>query len=166
MNKLYRRNSLIPLFTIYFPLIRFAYFCLFLLQKIHGRIDGMAKHILIADDELDITHILEDYLVSHGFSVTVTHSGAEAVRIAKACYPDLLMLDLRLPDMQGEAVCQEIKHSYDLKLRNIPILILSAKTTDVDHVFCTVIGASAYLEKPFHPSNVLETIQRILSSTI
>ena len=122
----------------------------------------MAKHILIADDELDITHILEDYLVSHGFGVTVTHSGEEALRIAKSCYPDLMILDLRLPDMQGEAVCQEIKHSYDMKLRNIPILILSAKNSDVDHVFGMVLGASAYFEKPFEPACLVETIQAII----
>lgn len=122
----------------------------------------MAKHILVVDDELDITQILEDYLVSHGFSVTVTHSGREALRIAKACYPDLLILDLKLQDMPGEAVCQEIKHSYDLKLRNIPILILSAKNSDVDHVFGLVLGAKAYLEKPFEASHLVETVQSII----
>ncbi len=121
----------------------------------------MVKHILIADDESDITHILEDYLASRGFSVTVTHTGEEALRIAKACYPDLLILDLMMPGMPGEAVCQEIKHSYDLKLRNVPILILSAKSSDVDHVFGMVLGAQAYLEKPFELSRVVETIQSI-----
>ena len=123
------------------------------------------KHILIVDDELDITCVLEDYLVKHGFSVTVTHTGEAALRITKACYPDLLVLDLKLPDVNGEAVCQEIKHSDDLKLRNTPILVLSAKTSDVDHVFCAVIGARAYLEKPFHPSRVVETIENILYKT-
>ena len=122
----------------------------------------MAKHILIVDDELNITQLLEEFLASRKFTVTVAHTGETALSIAKACYPNLIILDLMLPGMQGEAVCQELKHSYDTRLRNIPVLILTGKTSDVDHVFGMALGASAYMEKPFEPSRLLQTIRLIL----
>jgi two-component system alkaline phosphatase synthesis response regulator PhoP len=121
----------------------------------------MAKeHILVVEDEEDILELLRYNLAKEGFRVTGALSGEEAVRAARSTPPDLIVLDLMLPGMDGLTVCRELK--MDAKTRDVPIVMLTAKGEEVDIVAGLELGADDYVTKPFSPRVLLARIRAVL----
>ena len=116
----------------------------------------MATSILIVDDETDLTTILEYNLVAEGYRTRVAHTAADALREARREPPDVLILDLMLPDQPGTAVCRQLK--ADPRTREIPVLMLTAKGEEIDRVVGFELGAEDYVVKPF---SVRELVLRI-----
>jgi len=107
----------------------------------------MKGQILIIEDEADISKTIRYFLEEEGYDVSIAGSGEEGLEKARQHNPDLVILDLKLPEMPGEEVCKEIKR--DKKISGTPIIMLTAKDSDVDRVVGRVIGADCYMTKPF-----------------
>ncbi len=117
----------------------------------------MAHTILIVEDELKIRELLRGYFEREGFAVITTGSGAEAITLAGSAHPDLIVLDLRLPDVSGETVAAEVRRAA-----RTPILMLTAKAGEEDRVHGLELGADDYVTKPFSPREVVLRAQAIL----
>jgi DNA-binding response OmpR family regulator len=113
--------------------------------------------VLVVEDEPKIRELLRAYLERAGLSVVTTGSGAEAITLTAATRPDLIVLDLRLPDVPGEEVAREVR-----ALGSIPILMLTAKAGEDDRIRGLELGADDYVTKPFSPREVLLRVQAIL----
>ena len=120
----------------------------------------MAQTILVVEDETKIRSLLRGYLERAGFSVLTTGSGAEALTLVASAHPDLILLDLGLPDVPGETVAREIRRSSAT-----PILMLTAKTSEEDRIGGLQLGADDYVTKPFSPQEVVLRVQAILRRT-
>lgn len=118
------------------------------------------KRILIIDDEADIRRTLQLWLTMNGFEVLLSQNGQDGLSRVKNEYPDLIVLDLKLPDMPGEEVCRQLKSNETYC--NLPIIMLTAKNSDVDRVIGRVIGADSYVNKPFDPEELLKKISACL----
>ena len=116
-------------------------------------IDRDQKTILIVDDEQPIREILVYNLKKEGYNVIEASDGVTALNIALEQYPDLILLDIMLPKMDGLSVCKRIKNSY-----NVPILMLTAKDSEIDKILGLELGADDYITKPF---SVRELIARV-----
>jgi len=112
--------------------------------------------ILVVDDESDIVDLISSHLQREGYRVIPAHTGEDALELIKTGRPDLLVLDLMLPGMQGLEVCRLIRANSEYS--NMPILILSAKGNEVDRILGLEMGADDYITKPF---SVRELISRI-----
>lgn len=110
----------------------------------------MANTILIIEDELKIRDLLRGYFERAGFAVLTTGSGAEGIALAGSADPDLIVLDLRLPDVAGETVAAEIRRKS-----RTPILILTAKAGEEERIRGLELGADDYVTKPFSPREVV-----------
>src|SRR5436305_3501276 len=115
------------------------------------------QKILIVDDEKRITEFLEAYLVREGYEIHIADNGIDALKKAKSLSPDLMILDLMLPDISGEEVCRLVRKDSDL-----PILMLTAKSSEDDRINGIVMGADDYVTKPFSPREVVVRVQAIL----
>ena len=122
------------------------------------------KHILIVEDELSASKFLTLRLQKLGYEVSAAFDGAVGLKEAIEKVPDLLILDLMIPKLPGEEVCKAIRESFDENVAKIPIIMLTGKDTLVDKVVGKVIGADAYLTKPYEFDDLFEEIQRIMSS--
>ncbi len=111
------------------------------------------EHIQIIEDELEIAELIKDYLDDEGFQVTISLNGIEGLNTFQKERPDIVILDLMLPGMDGFEVCRLIRKDSE-----IPVLILSSKNTDMDKVLALGIGADDYVTKPFSP---IELVARI-----
>ena len=116
-------------------------------------IDRDQKTILIVDDEQPIREILVYNLKKEGYNTIEASDGVTALNIALEQYPDLILLDIMLPKMDGLSVCKRIKNSY-----NVPILMLTAKDSEIDKILGLELGADDYITKPF---SVRELIARV-----
>lgn len=112
--------------------------------------------ILIVDDKIDMLLGLGAFLESHGYSVKYTHSGEEALQFLKLIQPDLILLDLFMPDMDGLQVCERIKGH--LNYQDIPILFLTASRDEEHLISAFEIGAVDYVMKPFMNAEVLARV--------
>jgi DNA-binding response OmpR family regulator len=117
----------------------------------------MAATILLVEDETKLRDLLRSYLEQAGFSVLSTGSGAEALSLATTAEPDLLVLDLGLPDLGGETVARELR-----AISSTPILMLTARSSEEDRVAGLEAGADDYVTKPFSPREVVLRVQAIL----
>jgi two-component system phosphate regulon response regulator PhoB len=115
--------------------------------------------ILLIEDERDLTDVLAYNLRREGHEPLVAHDGAEGLRKAQTLLPDLIILDLMLPGMGGLDVCRELRAGE--RTRDIPIIILSAKSEETDQVVGFSLGADDYVTKPFSPRVLLHRIQAI-----
>jgi DNA-binding response OmpR family regulator len=113
--------------------------------------------ILLVDDERRIIEVLEAYLVREGYEIHSADNGIDALKKAKTLTPDLIILDLMLPDISGEEVCRLVRKESD-----VPILMLTAKSAEDDRINGIVMGADDYLTKPFSPREVVVRVQAIL----
>ncbi|MFI7680172.1 response regulator transcription factor [Actinophytocola sp. NPDC049390] len=113
--------------------------------------------VLVVEDERKIRDLLRAYLEHDGFSVLSTWSGGEAITLAARAAPDLVVLDLRLPDVPGEEVARELRRTSE-----VPILVLTAKTATEDRIHCLELGADDYLTKPVSPREVVLRVRAIL----
>jgi DNA-binding response OmpR family regulator len=113
--------------------------------------------ILLVDDEKRIIEVLEAYLEREGYEIYSADNGIEALKKAKSLKPDLIILDLMLPDISGEEVCRLVRKESD-----VPILMLTAKSAEDDRINGIVMGADDYLTKPFSPREVVVRVHAIL----
>lgn len=113
--------------------------------------------ILLVDDEKRIIEVLEAYLEREGYEIHSADNGIDALKKAKTLSPDLIILDLMLPDISGEEVCRLVRKESD-----VPILMLTAKSAEDDRINGIVMGADDYLTKPFSPREVVVRVQAIL----
>ena len=120
----------------------------------------MAHRVLIVEDEPDIRDLLVFHLVREGYQVTQSRSGAEALRLARATPPDLVLLDLMLPEMDGLEVCRRLRQ--DPATMALPIVMLTARGDEVDRVLGLELGADDYVVKPFSPRELVARIRAVL----
>ena len=113
--------------------------------------------ILVADDEANIRELVTLYLEKEGFSVITASDGRAAVNSAREFHPDLIVLDLMMPELSGYEVCRELRRDSD-----VPILMLTARGDDVDRIVGLELGADDYLGKPFHPRELTARVKAIL----
>jgi two-component system phosphate regulon response regulator PhoB len=125
----------------------------------------MAKeNILIVDDEEDVLELVRYNLAKEGYRTETAISGEEALTKARAKMPDLVVLDLMLPGVDGLEVCKKLKS--DAKTEHIPIIMLTAKGEESDIVTGLELGADDYVTKPFSPKVLVARVRRILHKTI
>ncbi len=117
--------------------------------------------ILVVDDEPHITELVRYNLAQEGFDVTVAHDGHEALEKARAHAPDLIILDLMLPYMDGREVCRRLRRES-----SVPILMLTAKDTEQDRVLGLELGADDYVTKPFSPRELVARVRAILRRAV
>lgn len=120
----------------------------------------MKSHILIIEDETKIAEILRLYLEKEGFRVSHVLTGNDGLNLLKKELPDLIILDLILPDMEGEDLCKNIKRYYD-----IPVIMLTAKSSEDEKVKGFDSGADDYVVKPFGPKELIARIKARLWKT-
>jgi DNA-binding response OmpR family regulator len=116
----------------------------------------MAK-ILIVDDNKQITSILEEYAKKEGYSTQIARDGQEAIREFEKINPDIILLDVMMPKIDGFEVCREIR-----KKSNVPILMITARGEDFERIMGLDIGADDYIVKPFSPPEVMARVRAIL----
>ena len=113
--------------------------------------------VLVVEDERDIREVLRRYLERAGLSVLTTGTGAEAIRLLTSAPPDLVVLDLGLPDVDGTDVLREIQAAG-----RPPVLVLTARSTVDDRIHGLQLGADDYVTKPFSPAEVVLRVQAVL----
>ncbi|MFA4909819.1 MAG: response regulator transcription factor [Desulfobacteria bacterium] len=118
------------------------------------------EKILVVDDERDIIELIKYNLEMEGFRVSSAYNGEDALRLAKREPPDLLILDLMLPGMDGLEVCQILKREPQTK--HIPVIMLTAKTGEPDIVVGLGLGADDYITKPFSTRELIARVKAVL----
>lgn len=116
--------------------------------------------VLVVEDERDIREVLRRYLERAGLSVLTTRTGAEAIQLLTSAPPDLVVLDLGLPDVDGTDVLREIQAAG-----HPPVLVLTARSTVDDRIHGLQLGADDYVTKPFSPAEVVLRVQAVLNRT-
>ena len=117
----------------------------------------MAPTVLLVEDERKLRELVRSYLERGGFTVLSTGSGAEAITLAASSAPDLVVLDLGLPDVPGETVAGEVRRTGQ-----VPIVMLTARAAEEDRIAGLELGADDYVTKPFSPRELVLRIQAIL----
>ena len=117
--------------------------------------------ILIVDDEKDIVETLSFLLKSKGYEVISAYDGEEGLKLAKEEKPDLIILDVMMPKINGYKICRLLK--YDAKYKNITIIMVTARSQDNDKLIGEETGADEYITKPFEFSDVLDVINKYAS---
>lgn len=113
--------------------------------------------ILIADDNKQITSILEEYAKKEGFVSKIAPDGREAIDLFQKLSPDIVLLDVMMPKMDGFEVCREIR-----KTSNVPVIMITARGEDFEKIMGLDIGADDYIVKPFSPGEVMARVRAIL----
>ena len=116
--------------------------------------------ILVVDDEIYIVHILDFSLGMEGYEVVTALDGEQALHKVKSDKPDLVVLDIMMPKLDGYETCKILK--TDPETKNIPVILLSAKGRNVDQKMGFQVGADDYITKPFSPRKLVERINMIL----
>lgn len=117
----------------------------------------MATNILVVDDEKKIVEIVRAYLEREGFKVTSAYDGKTALGLARRQHPDLIVLDLMLPEMSGFDVCRALRKESD-----VPIIMLTARDETTDKIVGLELGADDYVTKPFDPKELVSRIKAVL----
>ncbi|MFO7698270.1 MAG: response regulator transcription factor [Anaerolineae bacterium] len=120
----------------------------------------MNEKILVVDDEPEIVRVLRGYLEQANYTVLSATSGPEALRRARTESPDLILLDVMLPGMDGIDVCRTLRQSSD-----VPIIMLTARVEETDRVLGLELGADDYVTKPFSPREVVARVRAVLRRT-
>ena len=116
--------------------------------------------IVVIDDEESVSDVVKAYLERDGFTVYVAANGREGLALAERSHPDLIVLDLMLPDVSGEEICEEVRSRSD-----VPIVMLTAKASEEERVGGLVAGADDYLVKPFSPRELVARVRAVLRRT-
>jgi two-component system alkaline phosphatase synthesis response regulator PhoP len=128
---------------------------------VRKEVDGMAKgRILVVDDEIYIVHILDFSLGMEGYEVITALDGEQALEKARTEKPDLIVLDIMMPKLDGYETCKRLK--ADALTKDMPVILLSAKGRNVDQKVGFEVGADDYITKPFSPRKLVERINAIL----
>jgi phosphate regulon transcriptional regulator PhoB len=120
----------------------------------------MAREVLVVEDEPDIRRLVVLHLESDGFRCRTAANGLDALREAKANVPDLVVLDLMLPGLDGLEVCRRLRG--DASTAGVPIIMLTAKSDEVDRVVGLEVGADDYVAKPFSPKELVARVRAVL----
>jgi len=121
---------------------------------------GEAGKIVVIDDEQSVREVVRAYLEKDGFTVFVAADGRDGLKLAERHQPDLIVLDLMLPDVSGEEICRDIRGRSD-----VPILMLTAKASEDERVEGLLLGADDYLVKPFSPRELVARVRAVLRRT-
>ena len=119
------------------------------------------KKILVVDDDPYILMSLEFLMRKNGFDVMVARNGTEALEIVEKQVPDIVLLDIMMPDVDGYAICKHIKSSK--KLKEAKVVFMSAKSKETDIQKGYDLGASLYVTKPFSTRQLLKQVQELIS---
>ena len=114
------------------------------------------KHVFVVDDEKNIRDLIEKYLIKDGFKVTTFDQGTHVVSEMRRLEPDLLVLDINMPGIDGLEVCKEVR-----KISEIPIIFVSARDEEFDRILGLELGGDDYLSKPFSPRELMVRIKNI-----
>ncbi len=125
-----------------------------------GRVKDMNRTILVVDDDRKIVDLVALYLKRDGYGVLTAYDGQEAVGVARRKQPDLIVLDLLLPELDGTDVCRLLRTES-----RVPIIMLTARSTDDDKLRGLDLGADDYLTKPFNPRELMARIRAVLRRT-
>ena len=117
----------------------------------------MAARILVVDDEVVVTEVVEKYLRLEGYDVGLASDGATALRLAEEWVPDLVILDLMLPEVDGFEVCRTLRRESA-----VPIIMLTARGEETDRVVGLELGADDYVVKPFSPRELVARVKSVL----
>jgi len=120
------------------------------------------RRVLVIEDDPDIAVTMKYMLKKKGYEVSISSNGKEGFDKIKEERPDLVILDLILPDLAGEEVCREIRK--DDSLKDTPVIMVTAKYSDVDKVVGRVIGANLYMTKPFDMDELLEGVENLIKA--
>ena len=123
----------------------------------------MPKKILIVDDEPNIVIPLQFLMEQNGYSTLVAQSGEEALEMISKERPDLILLDIMLPGVDGFEVCEIVR--LNPEWRNTRVIFLTAKGRDVDIAKGMVLGADEYITKPFSNQQIIDTVKRLLEES-
>lgn len=124
---------------------------------------AMAKKVLLVDDEEDIVDLLRYNLEREGIQVVTANNGTEALKVAKAERPDLVVLDIMMPGMDGVEVCNELRKTPGLE--ETLIVFLTARTEDYSHIAGYEAGGDDYINKPVRPKVFVNKVQALLKRT-
>ncbi len=116
----------------------------------------MGKSVLVVDDDAKTVELVKLYLNRDGYKVLTAYDGIEALRLAREKHPDLIVLDLMLPGMDGLQVCQKLRDESD-----VPIIMLTARTTEEDRLTGLNLGADDYVTKPFSPKELAARVRAV-----
>ena len=119
-----------------------------------------AKRILICDDDPVILRLLQVNLELEGYDVLLAHHGEEAIKLTTAEHPDLVILDIMMPKLDGYQTCERLKQVEATK--NIPVIFLSAKAQASDIERGKEYGVAEYLTKPFDPNELIDVVDRVV----
>lgn len=117
----------------------------------------MAQTILVADDEQSIVDVLQYNLEKNGYEVAVASNGHDAVQLAHRHHPDLAILDISMPGMDGLEVCARLRHDL-----GTPVILLTARDSEIDKIVGLEVGADDYITKPFSPRELIARIKAVL----
>ncbi len=132
-----------------------------LLRKIEKRMTAKGKKILVVDDEPEVVDVIKSRLTRNGYDVITAYNGMEGLEVAKKERPDLIVLDVMMPKLDGYHVCRMLK--FDQKYRNISIVVLSALAAQEENILIAKqVGADACLAKPYDGNVLLQTIKELL----
>ncbi|MGI8551010.1 MAG: response regulator transcription factor [Dehalococcoidia bacterium] len=120
----------------------------------------MSATILVVDDEPNIVELARLYLRNEGFSVETASNGREALAKARALKPNLVLLDIMMPEIDGTEVCRTLRKEDD-----IPVVMLTARSDDVDKIVGLELGADDYITKPFNPREMVARVKAVLRRT-
>src|SRR5438874_9373304 len=120
----------------------------------------MAQEVLVVEDEPDIRRLIVLHLERDGFRCRTASNGPEALREARAAVPDLIVLDLMLPELDGLEVCRQLRR--DGSTAGVPIIMLTAKSDEIDRVVGLELGADDYVAKPFSPKELVARVRAVL----
>jgi DNA-binding response OmpR family regulator len=118
------------------------------------------RRILLVDDEKDLVETVKFRLEANDYDVIIAYDGQEGLDKARKEKPDLIILDLMLPKIDGYKVCRMLK--FDEKYKKIPIALFTARAQESDQNMGKEVGADAYITKPFEPQALLDTIKKLL----
>jgi two-component system phosphate regulon response regulator PhoB len=118
------------------------------------------QKVLVVDDEPDAVELIEFNLKANGYEVVTAADGEEALTKARAVLPNLIILDLMLPEVDGMEVCKILRR--DQRTSGIPIIMLTAKAAEIDRVLGLELGADDYVTKPFSPRELVLRVKRLL----
>jgi two-component system alkaline phosphatase synthesis response regulator PhoP len=122
----------------------------------------MKKRILLVDDSPMVLKMTKAQLEKEGYEVLSAKDGLEGLELARKEIPDLILLDLMLPKLDGYKVCRMLK--FDKALENIPVIVVSARESQPDRKLAEESGCDAYLTKPWDPLELLQTIHKLKGS--
>ncbi|RPJ59638.1 MAG: response regulator [Dehalococcoidia bacterium] len=122
---------------------------------------GVMKRILVVEDSRLVSELLRVELGKRGFEVTVRDDGLEGLKTAKEILPDLVILDVMLPSMNGFKICRLLK--FDKRFKNIPVIMLTTRSLEDDKKIGITSGADAYMAKPFRVEDLVARMEELMA---